>query len=102
MAMLFRPFLNSLKGKVPIKDQLVVSQYCTYKRPDADQSKDGLMSRRKTAVESYHYFENTREKNRQTFRHALEIFKKRDGRRHGTVEFIRVSSREVFFFIKRA
>ena len=42
-------------------------------------------------VDSLTYFEEEREKNKQTFRNALEIFKNRDaGRRRGQVEFILV------------
>ncbi len=53
---------------------------------------------RDTELASKELFEDVKKKNKQTFKGALEIFKNRDQRRRGSVEFIRAALKHMKTF----
>ena len=58
------------------------------KEKDEYQAKLALKQKKDKELVSREFFEDTAEKNRDTFKNAIEIFNKRDIRKRGSVEFI--------------
>lgn len=80
---------------------MFVTMFRTHQRPIAlfsntlphcsESDKVVARQKRDTEVTSHEMFEARAEKNKQTFKDAIEIFNGRDIRKRGQVEFIRVS-----------
>ena len=58
------------------------------KEKDEYQAKLALKQKKDKELVSREFFEDTAEKNRDTFKNAIELFNKRDIRKRGSVEFI--------------
>ena len=58
------------------------------KHKDEYYAKLALKEKQSTDLVSQEFFEDSSEKNRQTFKNAIELFNNRDIRKRGSVEFI--------------
>jgi len=66
------------------------------------RDKDGkklVEAKKSEMITSQEFFEDTAEKNKQTFKNAIDLFNNRDIRRRGQIEFIRVRAANVLFYI---
>ena len=65
-----------------------VSPYLSGEKKDEYYAKLALKESRNKELVSKEFFEDKAEKNRETFKNAIDIFNNRDARKRGSVEFI--------------
>ena len=65
-----------------------LSEYLSSEQKDEYYAKLALKETKSKELASKEFFEDTSEKNRETFKNAIELFNKRDIRKRGSVEFI--------------
>ena len=78
-----------IKSNVTISQRLLhVTRTKKGKEKDEYYAKLAIKETRDKEIVSQEFFEDSSEKNRQTFKNAIELFNKRDIRKRGSVEFI--------------